>query len=1081
MEEDTQAGDQKKGFVYVADENDLPASTVIVREKGWNHWERDTDQKSQPPSSSISVDLRKYCEYHKVKGHDTKECKQLHEALLASFSSGDAKVKPPRQQPKNNQSWSKNKDKKAQKARGKTPTSKLQEKGGATTPPDSEKDDMNVEEEQPRNCRRVEVIFAQPANSSADDAVGFHMPHNDPLLVELGIRNCKVTKVLVDSGSLVDLIFRGTLDKKGIDLRISTKDPYNVILCTPCIQLMKAITSTYHQCLKFPGPDGQIRTLRGDQQAARDLLIATVKLQQSTSHIKSIAEPIQKIAPRAEEILEVSIDTTDPSKIVKVGANLLDNLQEEIIAFLKQNTLTFAWTKSYMKCIDPSIVTHELNVDPTFKPIRQKRRKLGPKRSKAVNEDVEQLLAAGSITENNGKWRVSVDFTDLNKACPKYSYPLPHIDHLVESIVGNELLTFMDAFSGYNQIMMHPDDQEKTSFITDRGTYCYKVMPFGNSMEVYINDMMVKSLRENDHLSHLYDCFKTLNEYGMKLNPAKCTFGVIGIEANPKQISAILDLTSLKNSKEVQRLTGRIAALNRFIFRSTDKCLPFYELLRGNKKFMWDEKCEEALAQLKQYITMPSVLSKPEEGDIMSLYIFVSSTAVSSVLNQDDREEERPIFYTSKRMTSPETRYPTLEKMSLAVFTSARKLRTYFQSHSIEVLTNQPLRTVIEYDITYKNRTTTKSQVLVDFLIELSPELEQDLILLTNWILHVDGSSTTKGSGAGIQLQSPTGELIMQSFSFSFTASNNEAKYESLIAGLRLAKAIKAKRLSAYCDSQLVTSQFSGEYDARNKRMDAYLKLASGSSQTKNPIHRIDKPSIESADIKAQDAEQTSKQQDTDWRTEFIEYLADGRLPTEKWAARRLKARSSHYVIIDGELNRWTENKELLKCIAGDETRLIMAKTHEGATGNHSGGRSLALKIKHLEFLRTTTAPYPFMRWGMDIIGLMSSSRQRRLFLVLTDYLTKWIEAESFIRVTDKEVQGFVWKNIICRHGLPYEIITDTRAQFIASMPRHLQGNGQAESSNKLIIDGIKKHLDLKKGVWADELDGVLWSHQTTP
>ena len=105
----------------------------------------------------------------------------------------------------------------------------------------------------------------------------------------------------------------------------------------------------------------------------------------------------------------------------------------------------------------------------------------------------------------------------------------------------------------------------------------------------------------------------------------------------------------------------------------------------------------------------------------------------------------------------------------------------------------------------YKNSTAAKSQVLADFLIELTPELEHDLIQpRKNWILHVDGSSTNKGSGAGVQLQSPTGELIRQSFSFVFAASNNEAEYESLIAGLRLAKTVKAKRVSAFCDSQLV-------------------------------------------------------------------------------------------------------------------------------------------------------------------------------------------------------------------------------------------------------------------------------------
>ena len=307
------------------------------------------------------------------------------------------------------------------------------------------------------------------------------------------------------------------------------------------------------------------------------------------------------------------------------------------------------------------------------------------------------------------------------------------------------------------------------------------------------------------------------------------------------------------------------------------------------------------------------------------------------------------------------------------------------------------------------------------------------------------------------------------------------------------------------------------------------------------PIHKIDKPSIYLTPIEtaivAPITEVTPANQvleevsnDTnDWRTEFIDYLVDGKLPPEKWIARRLKTRSAHYVVLGGELHRWTATKVLLKCINGEETHLVMAETHEGAAGNHSGGRALALKVKSLGFywptmnadceayaqrcdqcqrhastihsptqlLRTMTAPYPFMRWGMDIIGPMPSCRQKRFVLVLTDYFTKWIEAEAFASITEKEVQRFVWKNIICRHGLPYEIVTDNGSQFISnkfrefcerwrirlntSSPRYPQSNGQAEATNKIIIDGLKKRLDLKKGCWADELDGVLWSHRTTP
>ena len=147
----------------------------------------------------------------------------------------------------------------------------------------------------------------------------------------------------------------------------------------------------------------------------------------------------------------------------------------------------------------------------------------------------------------NGKWRLCIDFTDINRACPKDSFPLPQIDLIVDATTGHELLSFMDAFSSYNQISMDPSDQEKTSFVTGQGTYCYRVMPFrpknagatyqrlvnrmfhkqiGTFMEEYIDEMLVKSIKSELHITHLAETFKVLRSYNMKLNPAKCAFGV---------------------------------------------------------------------------------------------------------------------------------------------------------------------------------------------------------------------------------------------------------------------------------------------------------------------------------------------------------------------------------------------------------------------------------------------------------------------------------------------------------------------------------------------------------------------------
>jgi hypothetical protein len=209
----------------------------------------------------------------------------------------------------------------------------------------------------------------------------------------------------------------------------------------------------------------------------------------------------------------------------------------------------------------------------------------------------------------------------------KDSFPLPRIDALVDSTSGYELLSLMDAFSGYNQILMHPEDREKTTFITDRDLYYYKVMPFGlkhvgatyqrlvnkmfqaqigRNMEVYMDDMLVKSMESVSNAHDLYEAFETLKQYGMKLNPVKCVFEVSsrkflgymvssrGIEANPEKIQAILEMQSPKTTKQLQQLTGRLAALNRFISRSTDKCLPFFKILK--KVFEWLNECEETFS-----------------------------------------------------------------------------------------------------------------------------------------------------------------------------------------------------------------------------------------------------------------------------------------------------------------------------------------------------------------------------------------------------------------------------------------------------------------------------------------------------
>ena len=374
-------------------------------------------------------------------------------------------------------------------------------------------------------------------------------------------------------------------------------------------------------------------------------------------------------------------------------------------------------------------------------------------------------------------------------------------------------------------------------------------------MEVYIDDMLVKSTKSDLHITHLSEAFQILRNYNMKLNPAKCSFGVSagkflgfivnhrGIEENPDKIKALLDMSSPSGIKEVQRLTGRIVALSRFVSRASDKCRPFFQVLK--KAFQWDEKCEEAFTALKTYLSSPPILVSPVEGELFTLYLAVSNFSTSAVLVRDKERVQHPVYYCSRALRGAEERYPRMEKLILALVTAARKLRPYFQAHTIEVPTEYPMKQGLhkpevsgrlmkwaielsQFDIRYKPKTAIKGQVLADFVMEFAPiELakpthsEDDPLI---WKLSVDGASNAQGSEAGLILTSPEGIDIEYALRFGFHASNNEAEYEAAIAGLNLAHSLEVNQLEVHSDSQLVVRQIEDTYEAKSETMVLYLQ-----------------------------------------------------------------------------------------------------------------------------------------------------------------------------------------------------------------------------------------------------------------
>ena len=224
----------------------------------------------------------------------------------------------------------------------------------------------------------------------------------------------------------------------------------------------------------------------------------------------------------------------------------------------------------------------------------------------------------------------------------------------------------------------------------------------GRNVQVYVNDMLVKTERENDHLCDLQETFNTLRSYNMKLNPSKCVFGVTagkflgfmvsqkGIEVNPEKVRAILELEPPRTIKAVQSLNGKVAALNRFVSKATDKCLPFFRVLR--KSFEWTDECQKAFEDLKKYLPSPPLLSPSMPEEELYLYIAVSQAAVSAALVRGKGGFQRPVYFISRAFRGAEERYLWMEKLAFALITVARKLKPYFQAHTIVVLTDQPLK-----------------------------------------------------------------------------------------------------------------------------------------------------------------------------------------------------------------------------------------------------------------------------------------------------------------------------------------------------------------------------------------------------
>jgi ribonuclease HI len=486
-------------------------------------------------------------------------------------------------------------------------------------------------------------------------------------------------------------------------------------------------------------------------------------------------------------------------------------------------------------------------------------------------------------------------------------------------------------------------------------------------VEAYVDDVVIKTENSKNFIEDLQLVFNSLRRYRWKLNPEKCVFGVPagkllgfivsheGIEANPEKIEAIMRMEASRSQKKVQRLTGCMTALSRFISRLVEKGIPFYELLKKVDKFQWTTEAHEALEALKKFLTTPPVL-KPlrkatpgQPAEDLLLYISCTTHVVSTVLVVERAEERHAypvqhlVYFIIKVHGPSKIRYPQVQKLLYAVLLTARKLRHYFDDHKVIVVTGFPIGDILQnkeaigiiakwaceleaHDIEFRPRTAIKTQALVDFISEWTEhQVPESPEVAEVWRMYFDGSLKLQGAGAGILFIAPRGEQLKYALQLLFSASNNAAEYEALVHGLSIVISLGIKKLMVYDVSLVIISQINKDWDCstdsmgkycvavrkledkfeglefhhmerdRNAATDALLKL--GSSQAQAPpgifVQEIKQPSIITDQMEECNALSQPETNPSDWREPIIRYIKNEEEPDDKAAAERIARQSA--------------------------------------------------------------------------------------------------------------------------------------------------------------------------------------------
>ncbi|GKB53620.1 reverse transcriptase domain-containing protein [Tanacetum coccineum] len=1048
-------------------------------------------------------DPRKYCEFHSDTGHNTNECMQLRKQIDEMIKAGKLShiIKELKQNDK----------------------PKAPKKGEA-----SGKD------------KPLTILMIQPwervtkpriTQSFSPETVMSFPPLREedgmevPMIIEVEMGGHFVHRVYIDGGASSEVLYEHCF----IKLRKEIKDqmvsatthlvgfsgetiwPLGQIallvkIGRPGIRKIRAVPSTAHGMLKFPVKGGTV-TLQS---------IKVIPMECAMISGSSIQSPT--VNQVLEEKINIAIHPDYPEQTVAIGSMLTKKGRRELCSLLKQNLDIFAWKPADMTGVPRNIAEYRLNIQEGYSPVRQNKRGQAPERNKVIQEEVEKLVDAGIMKEvhyhswlsNPAKYWQILLWNDRKKGLRTNSWQNRKYYRKPLTVVHGTARACVDV------------PPSRTNTTNPEGGRIHKARVTQALWPIKLNALT--SPKESAWFSNLTKVKqhrkKTSRNFSIKQNTTSKNTD----SRRPKQ-ACVYKLRSSNNSATVAELKGT-------------------KVKRKASKLKQILEAEAAFKQMKKLIAELPTLTAPRDHEELIIYLAAEKEVIIPVLMTDREGKQMLVYFVSHALQGLEVNYTPMKKLVLALLSASKRLKRYFQAHTIVVVTDQPIKQLLSssemswrmlkwrfelegYDIQYRPRTAIKGQILADFVERPEEESPDKLMaepeeLPESWTLFTDGSSCVDGSGAGLILTNPERAEFTYTMRFRFEATNNEAEYEALIASLRIAEQMGVKNLQVHVDSRLVANQVNSE----NKKADALSKIASTSFAHLSKQVLVEE--LKEKSINEKEILDVIEEEGNTWMTPICEYLGNEILPEDKKKARAVRRKAIRYTMINGTLYKKSFLGPWLRCVGPLQANYVLREIHEGSCSMHSGPRSVVAKVirtgyywptMHMDArnlirecndcqihrpvprnpqqnLTPITSPWPFYKWGIDIAGPFPEGPGKVKFLIVAiDYFTKWIEAKAVATITGNQVKKFVWDNIVCRFGLPGEIISDNGKQFrdnpfkdwceklcirqcFASV-KHPQANGLVERANRSLGEGIKARLDERSKDWIEELPHVLWAHRT--